>query len=84
MHALYSRLETISFDAIFRPRASIAPFFPEITYRPPVPKMSDTPILRRTDMCRFQIKYIGTLSIAMSEIILKLAEAMYRSKILRQ
>ena len=84
MHALYPMLELIYLDAISRLRALIIPFVIEITYRPPVPKMRDTPTLRRTDMCRFQIRYTGTLSMAMSEIMLKLAEAMYRSKILRQ
>lgn len=33
-------------------------------YSPPVKKITDTPILRRVDICKFQIKYIGTLSIA--------------------
>ena len=44
------------------------------TYSAPVKKIADTPTFRLTDICNRQINHMGTLSIAMSEIMLKMAE----------
>jgi len=44
-------------------------------HNPPVRKMAETPILRRVDICKFQIRKMGTVSIAISENMLKSAEA---------
>ena len=52
--------------------------------RIPVPNISDIPILRRIDICKFQTRYVGTNSIAMSEIMLKIADARYRISGCRQ
>lgn len=50
----------------------------------PVLKTSETPSLRLLDMLRRQIKKIGTLSIAISETILKVADVIYKGSMVRQ
>lgn len=54
------------------------------TYKSPVPNRALTPTFLLCDIRRFQLKYTGTLSIAMSEIILNTADARYKMLALRQ
>ena len=55
-----------------------------ITHKAPVRKTALMPILRLTDICKFQIRYTGTLNMRTSDTILKLADMRYRTFTFRQ
>lgn len=55
-----------------------------MTDKAPVQKMALTPTLRLNDIWRLQIKNIGTLNMAISEMKLKTPAARYKSLAFRQ